>query len=91
MGGKAYAIFSLRKGNFQCNHATNKSQTISCYGVELQTVSVSSVTNTVVYDSLGRQVSQINGRGNTTHVEYNTLGQRVASIDALGNRAAYIY
>ena len=91
MGDKAYAIFSLRKGNFQCNHATNKSQTISRYGVELQTVSVSAVTNTVACDSLGRQVAQIDGRGNTTGVEYNALGQRVAFIEALGNRTTYAY
>ena len=72
-------------------YATNKPQTISRYGVELQTVSVSAVTNTVAYDFLGRQFSNTDGRGNTTRVEYNAIGQRLASIDALGNRTTYTY
>ena len=72
-------------------YATNKPQTISRYGVELQTISVSAVTNTVAYDFLGRQFSNADGRGNTTRVEYNAIGQRVASIDALGNRTTYTY
>ena len=72
-------------------YATNKPQTISRYGVELQTVSASAVTNSVAYDSLGRQVAQIDGRGNTTRVEYNALGQHSASINALGNRTTYTY
>jgi RHS repeat-associated protein len=72
-------------------YATNRPLTISHYGVELQTVSVSAVTNTIAYDSLGRQVANTDGRGNTTHTEYNALGQRSASIDALGNRTTYAY
>jgi YD repeat-containing protein len=72
-------------------YATNKPQTISRYGVELQTVSVSAVTNTVAYDFLGRQFSNTDGRGNSMRVEYNALGQRVASIDALGNRTTYTF
>jgi RHS repeat-associated protein len=54
-------------------------------------VSVSAVTNTVAYDSLGRQIAITDGRSNTRRTEYNALGQRVASIDALGNRTAYTY
>ena len=72
-------------------YATNRPLTISRYGVELQTVSVSAVTNTIAYDSLGRQIAHTDGRGNTSHIEYNSLGQRSASIDALGNRTAYAY
>ena len=72
-------------------YATNRPLKISRYGVELQTVSVSAVTNTVAYDSLGRQISTIDGRGNIRHAEYNVLGQRSASIDALGNRTSYTY
>ena len=72
-------------------YATNRPLTISRYGVELQTVSVSAVTNTVAYDSLGRQIANTDGRGNTSRIEYNALGQRSASIDALGNRTAYAY
>lgn len=72
-------------------YATNRPLAVSRYGVELQTVSVSAVTNTVAYDALGRQIANTDGRGNTTHVEYNSFGQRSASIDALGNRTTYAY
>ena len=72
-------------------YATNKPQSILRYGVELQTVSVSAVTNTVAYDPLGRAIAHTDGRGNTTHTEYNAFGQRSASIDALGNRTTYAY
>lgn len=72
-------------------YATNKPLSLSRYGVSLMDVSVSAVTNTVVYDSLGRQIANTDGRGNTRHVEYNSFGQRSASIDALGNRMAYAY
>ena len=72
-------------------YATNRPLSISRYGVSLMDVSVSAVTNTVAYDSLGRRVANTNGRGNTRHTEYNSFGQRVASIDALGNRTTYAY
>ncbi len=72
-------------------YATNKPLEISRYGASLMEVSVSAVTNTVSYDSLGRQIAYTDGRGNTRHTEYNALGQRSASIDALGNRTAYAY
>ena len=72
-------------------YATNKPLSISRYGVSLMDVSVSAVTNTVAYDSLGRQIANTDGRGNTRHTEYNSFGQRAASIDALGNRTAYTY
>ncbi len=72
-------------------YATNKPLSFSRYGVSLMEVSVSAVTNTVAYDSLGRQIANTDGRGNTRHVEYNALGQHSASIDALGNRTTYAY
>ncbi len=72
-------------------YATNKPLSLSRYGVSLMGVSVSAVTNTVVYDSLGRQIAHTDGRGNTRHTEYNVLGQRSVSIDALGNRTSYAY
>ena len=72
-------------------YATNKHQTTSCYGIELQTVSVSAVTNTIAYDSLGRHIAHTDGRGNARHTEYNSVGQTSASIDALGNRTSYAY
>ena len=72
-------------------YVTNKPQTTSRYGIELQIVSVSAVTNSIAYDYLARQISNIDGRWNTLCVEYNALGQRSASIDALGNRMTYTY
>ena len=72
-------------------YATNKPLALSRYGVSLMDVSVSAVTNTVAYDALGRQISNTDGRGNTTHAEYNAVGQHSASIDALGNRTTYAY
>lgn len=72
-------------------YATNKPLALSRYGVSLMDVSVSAVTNTVAYDSLGRQIANTDGRGNTRHIEYNSFGLRSASIDALGNRTVYAY
>ena len=72
-------------------YATNKPLARSRYGVSLMEVSVSVVTSTVAYDSLGRAISNTNGRGNTRRTEYNALGQHSASIDALGNRTTYAY
>ena len=72
-------------------YATNKPLSLSRYGVSLMDVSVSSVTNTVACDALGREVANTDGRGNTRQTEYNSLGQRSASIDPLGNRTAYAY
>ena len=72
-------------------YATNKPLSLSRYGVSLMDVSVSAVTNTVAYDSLGRQIANTDGRGNTRQTEYNSFGQRSASIDALGNRTTYAY
>ena len=72
-------------------YATNKPLSISRYGVSLMDVSVSAVTNTVAYDSLGRQIAHTDGRGNTRQTEYNFFGQLSATIDALGNRTSYFY
>jgi RHS repeat-associated protein len=72
-------------------YATNKPLSVSRYGVSLIDVSVSAVTNTVAYDFFGRQISSIDGRGNTRRTEYNAYGQHSASIDALGNRTTYSY
>ena len=72
-------------------YATNKPLSISLYGINVQEVSVSAVTNSYAYDALGRQIAHTDGRGNTKHTEYNKRGQRSASIDALGNRTVYAY
>ena len=71
--------------------ATNIASIHSKYGVQIETVSHSAVTNTACYDGLGRQIASIDGRGNTTRTEYDALGRRIASIDADGNRTAYAY
>ena len=71
-------------------YATNKPLSVSRCGVSLMDVSVSAVTNTDAYDSLGRQIANTDGRGNTRHTEYNSFGQRSASIDPLGNRTTYV-
>ena len=55
-------------------YATNKPLSLSRYGVSLMDVSVSAVTNTIAYDYLGRQISNTDGRGNSTRVEYNAFG-----------------
>jgi RHS repeat-associated protein len=72
-------------------YSTTKPLSVFRYGVSLMDVSVSAVTNTVAYDSLGRRIVHTDGRGNTTHAEYNAVGQRSASINALGNRTTYAY
>ena len=72
-------------------YATNKPLSISRYGINVQEVSVSAVTNSYAYDALGRQIAHTDGRGNTKHTEYSKRGQRSASIDALGNRTVYAY
>ena len=43
------------------------------------------------YDSLGRKISHIDGRGNTTRTEYDAAGRKSANNDALGNRTTYAY
>ena len=72
-------------------YASNKPLSVSRFGIEVQDVSVSAVTNTYAYDELGRSVATTDGCGNTMRIEYNALGQRSASIDALGNRTTYAY
>ncbi len=53
-------------------YATNKPLSVSRYGASLMDVSVSAVTNTVAYDSFGRQIANTDGRGTTTLIEYNS-------------------
>ena len=60
-------------------------------GAEIETVSLSAVTNATVYDVLGRAARTIDGRGNVSTTEYDAFGRRVATVDPLGNRTAYAY
>ena len=71
--------------------AANIASTRNRYGVQLETVSRSSVTNTSCYDALGRQVASIDGRGNITRTEYDGLGRSACSVDADSNRTTYAY
>ena len=71
--------------------ASNISEMKMRYGVNMMEVSVSSVTNTYIYDSLLRQIAKADGRGNVTRTEYDANGRRSASVDALGNRTVYAY
>ena len=72
-------------------YAFNKALEVSRFGIEVQDVSVSVVTNSYAYDGLGRRTAITDGRGNTSRVEYDAFGHRSASIDALGNKTTYAY
>ena len=71
--------------------ATNIASTRSRFGVALESVSVSAVTNRTVYDALGRVIASIDGRGNATRTEYDPLGLRAVSFDGAGNPTRYAY
>ena len=71
--------------------ATNIISSRSRFGVSLESVSVSAVTNTTVYDALGRVSASVDGRGNATRTEYDPFGRRSATIDAAGNPTRYAY
>lgn len=60
-------------------------------GTEIETVSLSAVTNATAYDVLGRAARTIDGRGNVSTTEYDAFGRRMATVDPPGNRTAYAY
>ncbi len=72
-------------------YAANKPLSITRYGVLLMDVSVSTVTNTYVYDVLGRCIAHIDGRGNTRSFDYGVYDTYVGRSDFLGNRTVYVY
>ena len=49
------------------------------------------LSTTFAYDAFQREVSQTDGRGNTTHTVYDSLGRVASTIDALGYATAYGY
>ena len=49
------------------------------------------VTTTFAYDAFQREVSQTDGRGNTTRTVYDNLGRVSSTIDALGHSTTYGY
>ena len=71
--------------------AANHALDLSRFGASLMTVSLSSVTNSVANDALGRPIATTDGRGNTTTVAYNALGDREAVTDASGATTRYAY
>ena len=71
--------------------AANHALDLSRFGASLMTVSLSSVTNSVANDALGRPIATTDGRGNTTTVAYNALGDRESATDAAGNTTCYAY
>ena len=71
--------------------ASNHALDLSRFGASLMTVSLSSVTNSVANDALGRPIATTDGRGNTTTVAYNALGERESVTDAAGNTTCYAY
>ena len=71
--------------------AANHALDLSRFGASLMTVSLSSVTNSVANDALGRPIATTDGRGNTTTVAYNALGERESVTDAAGNTTCYAY
>ena len=71
--------------------AANHALDLSRFGASLTTVSLSSITNSVANDALGRPISTTDGRGNTTTVAYNALGDRASVTDAAGATTRYAY
>ena len=71
--------------------AANHALDLSRFGASLMTVSLSSVTNSVANDALGRPIATTDGRGNTTTVAYNALGDRESVTDAAGATTRYAY
>ncbi|MGN0855506.1 MAG: hypothetical protein ACI4R9_08310 [Kiritimatiellia bacterium] len=71
--------------------SANIASTHSRYGMQIETISHSSVINMVCYDALGRSVSTIDGRGDITRTRHGALGRRTASVDADGNHTVYAY
>ena len=57
----------------------------------IMSVSQTGVTNTLSYDVLNRQISQTDGRGNTTQTIYDEQGRVASTIDALGYATTYGY
>ena len=65
--------------------------TVSTNGLMMSSTSQTGVTTTFAYDAFQREVSQTDGRGNTTRTVYDSLGRVSSTIDALGYATAYGY
>ena len=65
--------------------STTPATTISSNGLLVASTSQTGVTTTYGYDELERQISQTDGRGNTTRTVYDAQGRVSSTIDALGH------
>ena len=65
--------------------------TTSTNGLVRSSTSQTGVTTTFAYDAFEREVSQTDGRGNTTRTTYDNSGRVTSTIDALGYATAYGY
>ena len=65
--------------------------TTSTNGLVRSSTSQTGVTTTFAYDAFQREVSQTDGRGNTTHTVYDNLGRVTSTVDALGYATTYGY
>ena len=66
-------------------------ETVVQSGLTVSSRSPSGVTTTYAYDALGRQISQTDGRDNTSQIVYDTQGRVAKTIDALGHETTYAY
>ena len=71
--------------------STTPAVTVSTNSLVCSSTSQTGVTTTFEYDAFQREVSQTDGRGNTTRTMYDPLGRVTSTIDALGYATAYGY
>jgi len=71
--------------------STTPAVTTSTNGLVRSSTAQTGVTTTFAYDAFQREVSQTDGRGNTTHTVYDNLGRVTSTIDALGYATDYGY
>ncbi len=65
--------------------------TTSTNGLVVSSTSQTGVTTTFAYDAFQREVSQTDGRGNTTRTVYDNFGRVTSTVDALGYATTYGY
>lgn len=65
--------------------------TVSVAGLPIRERTSTGILSTNAFDSLGRIVSAVDGRGNAVSLEYDAAGNVVAATDATGARSQYGY
>ncbi len=71
--------------------STTPAVTTSTNGLVRSSTSQTGVTTTFAYDAFQREVSQTDGRGNTTRTTYDNMGRVASTIDTLGYATIYGY